>query len=51
VNPQIAIAASGEGTPFRLTLERAQTKAQASVKGDALGRISRENSDQPVKRS
>ena len=45
--PQLAIAASGEGTPFRLTLIRAQTNAQASVDGDALGKISRESSDQP----
>ena len=50
-NPQVAIAASGEGTPFRLTLLRAETKAQASVDGDALGKVSREGSDQPVKRS
>ncbi len=47
--PQVAIAASGEGTPFRLTLLRAQTKAQASVDGDALGKISHENSDHPDK--
>lgn len=50
-NPQVAIAASGEGTPFRLTLLRAATKAKASVDGDAFGKISRENSDQPEKRS
>jgi general secretion pathway protein H len=50
-NPQVAIAASGEGTPFRLTLTRDQTNAKASVDGDALGKISRENSDQPVKRT
>jgi general secretion pathway protein H len=49
-NPQIAIAASGEGTPFRLTLRRDETNAQASVTGNALGKISRENSDQPVTR-
>jgi len=48
-NPQLAIAASGEGTPFRLTLVREQTKAKASVDGDALGRISRENSNQQDK--
>ncbi len=45
--PQLAIAASGEGTPFRLTLTRDQTKAQASIAGDALGKISREGSDHP----
>jgi general secretion pathway protein H len=50
-NPQIAIAASGEGTPFRLTLQRETTKAQASVDGDAFGKISRESPDQPGKHS
>ena len=50
-NPQIAIAASGDGTPFRLTLLREQTRAQASVDGDALGKLTRENSDRPEKRS
>ncbi len=49
-NPQIAIAASGEGTPFRLTLRREETNARASVTGNALGKISRENSDQPEPR-
>ena len=47
--PQVAIAASGEGTPFRLTLLRDQTHAQASVEGDALGKISYKRSDQPDK--
>jgi general secretion pathway protein H len=45
-NPQLAIAASGEGTPFRLTLVREQTNAQASVDGDAMGKLSHETSDQ-----
>jgi general secretion pathway protein H len=49
--PQVAIAASGEGTPFRLTVIRDTTRAQASVNGDALGKITRVNSDQPEKRS
>jgi general secretion pathway protein H len=49
--PQIAIAASGEGTPFRLTLQRAETNAKAAVAGDALGKISLANSDKPDKRS
>ena len=49
--PQVAIAASGEGTPFRLTLLRGETQAKASVDGDALGKISRENSDHPDKRT
>ena len=49
--PQVAIAASGEGTPFRLTMQRLETHAKASVDGDALGRVSRETSDQSGKRS
>ena len=44
--PQVAIAASGEGTPFRLTLMRDGTQAQARVDGDALGKISRIGSGQ-----
>jgi general secretion pathway protein H len=50
-NPQVAIAASGEGTPFRLTLQREATQAKASVDGDALGKVSRENSNKVEKRS
>jgi general secretion pathway protein H len=49
--PQLAIAASGEGTPFRLTLLREGTTAKASVDGDALGKITHINSDQPDKRT
>jgi general secretion pathway protein H len=49
--PQLAIAASGEGTPFRLTLQRDGTTASASVDGDALGKISRVSSAQPEKRT
>jgi len=49
--PQVAIAASGEGTPFRLTLQRDATQAKASVDGDALGKISHVNSNQVEKRS
>jgi len=45
--PQVAIAASGEGTPFRLTLMREGTQARAIVDGDALGKITHKNSDQP----
>ncbi len=45
--PQIAIAASGEGTPFRLTLLRDGTQAQASVDGDAFGKTSHRTSDHP----
>lgn len=44
--PQVAIAASGEGTPFRLTLLRDGTAAKASVDGDALGKITRVGSGQ-----
>ena len=50
-SPQVAIAASGEGTPFRLTLQRDETQAKASVDGDALGKISREGSDHAEKRT
>jgi general secretion pathway protein H len=49
--PQVAIAASGEGTPFRLTVTRDQTKASATVSGDALGKVSHESSDHPVKQT
>src|SRR3984957_106302 len=47
--PQVAIAASGEGTPFRLTLQRDGTQAKARVDGDALGKVSRTGSDQKDK--
>ena len=49
--PQVAIAASGEGTPFRLILQRDETKTQASVVGDALGKVSHENSNSTGKRT
>jgi general secretion pathway protein H len=49
--PQLAIAASGEGTPFRLTLLRQGTAARASVDGDALGKITHTSSNQPEKRT
>jgi general secretion pathway protein H len=49
--PQVAIAASGEGTPFRLTLQRDATQAKSSVDGDALGKITHENSNQVAKRT
>ena len=43
--PQIAIAASGEGTPYRLTLLREATQAKATVSGDAMGKTSSDNSN------
>jgi general secretion pathway protein H len=45
--PQLAIAASGEGTPFRLTLLRDATQARASVDGDAFGKTTHQSSDHP----
>jgi general secretion pathway protein H len=45
--PQVAIAASGEGTPFHLTLLREATQAQASVNGDAFGKTTQRGSDHP----
>jgi general secretion pathway protein H len=49
--PQLIIAASGEGTPFRLTLLRAGTESRATVSADAFGRLKVDNSDQSVKRT
>jgi general secretion pathway protein H len=49
--PQVAIAASGEGTPFRLILLRDATQATAVVDGDAMGKVSRESSNKVAKRS
>ncbi|HEY2677258.1 MAG TPA: type II secretion system minor pseudopilin GspH [Steroidobacteraceae bacterium] len=49
--PQVAIAASGEGTPFRLTLLRDATQAKAAVDGDSLGKITLEKSNVVEKRS
>lgn len=49
--PQVAIAASGEGTPFRLTLFRDATRAQATVNGDALGKVSHLSTDSVAKRT
>lgn len=48
--PQVAIAASGEGTPFRLLMQRDGSKATAAVTGTPLGKTSRETSDHPSKR-
>jgi general secretion pathway protein H len=49
--PQVAIAASGEGTPFRLILQRDATQAKATVDGDAQGKVTHENSNHVEKRS
>ncbi|HMK87433.1 MAG TPA: type II secretion system minor pseudopilin GspH [Steroidobacteraceae bacterium] len=48
--PQVAIAASGDGTPFRLTLRREATQASAAVDGDAFGKTKLESSDQSAQR-
>ncbi len=45
--PQIAIAASGDATPFRLSVVRDETEAQASVTSDAAGKLAIESSDHP----
>jgi general secretion pathway protein H len=49
--PQLAIAASGEGTPFKLTLQRDSTLTKAAVDGDATGKLSHELSGKTEKRS
>jgi general secretion pathway protein H len=48
--PQLAIAASGDGTPFKLTLTREATQARASVNGDAFGKTTRVTSDHPAEK-
>ena len=48
--PQVAIAASGDETPFRLTVLREGTQAQASVSGDALGKTTVQTSDHQQKK-
>ncbi len=48
--PQVAIAASGEGTPFRLTLLREATQARATVNGDAFGKTTHQSSDHPAEK-
>jgi general secretion pathway protein H len=45
--PQIAIAASGDATPFRLTLLRPETAARASVSSDTTGKLTVQSSDHP----
>jgi general secretion pathway protein H len=43
--PQVAISASGDGTPFKLTLTREATQATASINGDAFGKTTLASSD------
>lgn len=45
--PQLAIAASGDGTPFRLTLVREGSTASAAVSSDSLGKTTLVTSDHP----
>jgi general secretion pathway protein H len=45
--PQLAIAASGDATPFRLTLLRDGSTAASSVSGDSTGKLTRIGSSQP----
>lgn len=49
--PQIIIAASGEGTPFRLTVSRTGTANRASISCDAYGRLTLEASDRADRRT
>ena len=49
--PQVAVAASGESTPFRVVMRRAETQAQASVRGDSLGKLTRRSTDHAEKAS
>jgi general secretion pathway protein H len=46
-SPQLAISASGDGTPFKLTLTREATQANASINGDAFGKTTLASSDHP----
>ena len=45
VGPQIIIAASGEGTPFKLVLQRTGTPNRAILNADATGKLTVESSD------
>jgi hypothetical protein len=49
--PQVAIAASGESTPFRVVLQREETHAVAAVRGDSLGKLTRQSTDHQEKPS
>jgi general secretion pathway protein H len=46
--PQLIVAASGDGTPFKLTLVRAGSTNRASVNADTLGKITVETSDKSI---
>ncbi len=45
VKPQVIVAASGDSTPFRLTLQRAGTTVEAHIAVDNAGKIKIEKSD------
>jgi general secretion pathway protein H len=47
--PQLVVAASGEGSPFRIELKRAQTDARAILTGDEFGKLQRVSPDQSEK--
>lgn len=49
--PQLVIAASGDGTPFKLTLLREGTPNRATVNADAFGKITLESSDKLTPRT
>lgn len=49
--PQLIIAASGEGTPFRLMLLRQGSPNKAAVVADTLGKITVETSDSAAKKT
>jgi len=51
VSPQIVIAASGENTPFKLSVLRAGTSNRASVNADAFGKLTLESSNKVAKRT
>jgi general secretion pathway protein H len=48
--PQIAVAASGDSSAFRLTLTREQTNATAAVTSDTTGKVAVENSSHPAEK-
>jgi general secretion pathway protein H len=48
--PQLIIGASGEGTPFKLTLVREGTPNRGTINADAFGKVTLESSDKPAAR-